>query len=231
MTESEWNACANPEPMLTFLRAHNSGRKRRLFAVACCRRVEQWMPPDSRTAVEVAERYADGLASESEREAAWMAAGPVQDEAPSYAAMQAAYCAYRVAERAEDYDRPACWDEDVAAWVAQVAAQAGAWTGSAWDEPMLTAARAALASLLRDVFGPLPFRRVALDPSWLAWDGGTVVRLAREIYERRAFEQTAVLADALEDAGCTNAEVLGHLRGPGPHVRGCWAVDLCLGKS
>jgi hypothetical protein len=41
----------------------------------------------------------------------------------------------------------------------------------------------------------------------------------------------AVAADALEDAGCTDPELLGHLRGPGPQVRGCWAVDLVLGKE
>jgi hypothetical protein len=58
-----------------------------------------------------------------------------------------------------------------------------------------------------------------------------VVALARGIYDDRAFDRLAILADALQDAGCDNADVLGHCRGPGPHVRGCWVVDLLLGNS
>jgi hypothetical protein len=95
------------------------------------------------------------------------------------------------------------------------------------------------ATLLRDLFGPLPFRDVPLDPSWLAWNAGTVRRLATAAYEERALPsgeldvgRFAVLADALEEAGCSDSEILGHLREKGGvHVRGCWAVDLLLGKS
>jgi hypothetical protein len=58
-----------------------------------------------------------------------------------------------------------------------------------------------------------------------------VLVLATGIYADKAFNRTPILADALEDVGCTDAELLGHLRGPVPHVRGCWAVDLVLGKS
>ena len=84
-----------------------------------------------------------------------------------------------------------------------------------------------LPGLLRDVFGN-PFRRVAVDPRWLTSD---VVALATGIYAEKAFDRLPILADALQDAGCDNADVLDHCRGPGPHVRGCWAVDLLLGKS
>jgi hypothetical protein len=92
--------------------------------------------------------------------------------------------------------------------------------------------------LLREVFGN-PFRPPpTIDPAWLTWNDGTVVRLAQSAYEERHLPagtldngRLAVLADALEEAGCTDADILGHLRGPGPHVRGCWPVDLCLGKS
>src|SRR5438270_262087 len=62
-----------------------------------------------------------------------------------------------------------------------------------------------------------------------AREGGTVVNLARGTYDGHAFERTPVLADALEDAGCTDPDLLGHLRGPGPHARGCWVVDALLG--
>jgi hypothetical protein len=84
-----------------------------------------------------------------------------------------------------------------------------------------------LATLLRDIFGN-PFRPVSFDP---AWRMGNVLSLAQAIYDERAFERLPILADALEDAGCTNADVLGHCRGGGEHVRGCWVVDLVLGKS
>jgi hypothetical protein len=85
--------------------------------------------------------------------------------------------------------------------------------------------------LVRELFGPLPFRPASVDAAWLAGNDGTVSKLAAAIYDARAFERLPVLADALEDAGCSDAALLGHLRGPGPHVRGCWAVDLLLGKE
>lgn len=80
---------------------------------------------------------------------------------------------------------------------------------------------------LRDVFGN-PFRPAALDPSWLT---AAVVGLARGVYDDRTFDRLPVLGDALEDAGCTDADILAHCRRDGPHVRGCWAVDLLLGKA
>ena len=83
------------------------------------------------------------------------------------------------------------------------------------------------ADLLRDIFGN-PFRPVALDPAWLTSD---VVALARGMYESRDFSAMPILADALQDAGCDNPDVLDHCRGAGPHVRGCWVVDLLLGKG
>jgi hypothetical protein len=90
---------------------------------------------------------------------------------------------------------------------------------------------------LRDIFGN-PFRPVTLDPGWLAWRGGTVRELARVAYEDRRLpdgtldpSRLAVLADAPKNASCTDANLLGHLRGPGPHVRGCWALDLVLGRE
>jgi hypothetical protein len=83
------------------------------------------------------------------------------------------------------------------------------------------------AVLQRDIFGN-PFRAVTLDPQWLT---STVLLLARGIYEDRAFDRLPILADALMDAGCDSADILDHLRGPGPHARGCWVLDLILGKE
>jgi hypothetical protein len=68
---------------------------------------------------------------------------------------------------------------------------------------------------------------VAVDPSWLT---PPVVQLARGIYDERAFDRLPVLADALQDAGCANDDVLAHCRGPGPHVRGCWVVDVVTSR-
>src|SRR5262249_39772461 len=87
---------------------------------------------------------------------------------------------------------------------------------------------AALARLLRDVVGN-PFRPPRVDPAWLA--AGVAVPLAEAIYDERAFDRLPILADALGDAGCSDAERLAHLRSRGPHVRGCWAVDLVLSKQ
>jgi hypothetical protein len=93
--------------------------------------------------------------------------------------------------------------------------------------------------LVRDLFGPVPFRPLpVIHRHWLTWKGGTVKLLAESIYEERSLpsgrldnNQLAVLADALEDAGCTDLSLLGHLRDPSPHYRGAWGIDLLLGKE
>ena len=96
----------------------------------------------------------------------------------------------------------------------------GYWVGKSKGETLL-------ASCLRDSFGN-PFRPVTIDQAWLT---PNVAALARKIYDDRAFDRLPGLADALEETGCTDADILAHCRGPGPHVRGCWVVDLLLGKA
>jgi hypothetical protein len=103
--------------------------------------------------------------------------------------------------------------EDAAAWFASLHAQ-----------------HKAHAVLLRDIFDN-PFLPRAFPRFWSLWNDGLLPALAGAIYQERAFDRLPVLADALEDAGCADADLLGHLRGPGPHVRGCWALDLVLGKA
>jgi hypothetical protein len=83
-------------------------------------------------------------------------------------------------------------------------------------------------ALLRDVVGPLPFRALCLDSRLVSTN---VHDLAHTIYDERAFDRLPILADALMDAGCDDADILGHCRSEGPHVRGCWVVDLVLGKA
>jgi hypothetical protein len=92
-------------------------------------------------------------------------------------------------------------------------------------------------SLVRDIFGN-PFRTTPIAPSWLTWRQRAIPKLAQAAYDERKLpggeldpRRLALLADALEKADCTSADILGHLRGPGPHVRGCWVVDLILGKE
>jgi hypothetical protein len=207
MDEAEWLACTDPEPMLQYLQGKGSGRKLRLFAVACCRRRRDVLTDaPSRAAVEAAERFADGLASRAELRrlgrprkvglylAAYDAASPDATAAAREGSASAAELASLIYPRRE---RPE---------------------------------RRVQARLLRDIFGN-PFRPAAVDPAWLAWGGGTPRKLAGAIYDKRRFKDLPNLADALEEAGCTDAAILGHLRGPGPHVRGCFALDLVLAKG
>jgi hypothetical protein len=110
---------------------------------------------------------------------------------------------------------------------------AGHWkcTREGWpSEESASQVRAAQCLLLRDVVGN-PFHSVYVEPARLVWNDGTLVKLAQGIYDERAFDRLPVLADALEEAGCHNADILSHCRQPGEHVRGCWVVDLLLGKK
>jgi hypothetical protein len=88
----------------------------------------------------------------------------------------------------------------------------------------------AIANILRDIFGN-PFRPVQVNAQRLTWNGGTVTLIAQEIYEQRVFGSLPILADALEDAGCSDVAILDHCRCPDNHVRGCWLLDRLLGKE
>jgi hypothetical protein len=93
------------------------------------------------------------------------------------------------------------------------------------------ALRSVQCDVMRDILGN-PYRPVpVIDPAWLKWNGGTVRKLARAIYDERRHGELPILADALEEAGCTSADLLEHCRGAGPHFHGCWVLDLLLGKT
>ncbi len=83
------------------------------------------------------------------------------------------------------------------------------------------------ANALRDIFGN-PFRPITLNPAWLT---STVLALAQGIYSEKAFDRMPILADALQDAGCDNEDILNHCRQQREHVRGCWVVDLLTGRK
>jgi len=89
------------------------------------------------------------------------------------------------------------------------------------------AERVAQLRLLDDIFGN-PFQPASIDPTWLTSD---VLALATGIYKDHAFDRMPILADALQEAGCDNDDILNHCRQPSEHVRGCWVVDLVLGKK
>jgi hypothetical protein len=97
-------------------------------------------------------------------------------------------------------------------------------------ERLAAAARAALLPLVRDVLGN-PYRPVKPEASWLAWNDGTVVKMAQAIYDDGRFDRMPLLADALEESGCAEPGILAHCRAAAPHVRGCWVIDFILSKD
>jgi hypothetical protein len=219
MTEKEWLNSSNPDEMLLFLggTGRASERKLRLFAIACCRCMWHMIRNErTRRAVKTAERFVDGLAKENELQAAWAEAMTV--------------CWFRgTSNRAAG---------DAAATAAQVATTVMAVPEvgivlRGVMQALRHAENGNLSIFLRDIFFN-PFRpKPAIPAVVLAWNSGCVVKLASSMYEEKDFsqERMGVLADALEEAGVTNEDVLAHLRSPGPHSRGCWAVDLVLGKE
>jgi hypothetical protein len=245
MSEAEWRACPFAWDMWDFVWSRSGDRKKLLFAAACCRRVWPYLDrPESREAVEVAERLADGLAGKEDRIRARKAAGRAAEGARDDPRGWAAGAAHEALEWWDGhYDGGGVLMQVMD--VAGEAAYRAACPRSPEYDPNHPAGKAgwlaegaALAGLLRCVFGPLPFRPVTVSPARLAWQGGAVAKLARAAYEERSLPsgeldpaRLAVLADALEEAGCSAAELLGHLRLHAPHVRGCWAVDLLLGAT
>ena len=218
MTGADWLACADPEPMLSFLRGKASERKVRLFVCALARRAWPALSEDGRRAVEVAERLADGQCGEDERRAAYEAAGG--DWAALYTQADGIPAKALLVENLDYYAA------DAAASVLQVADKRGEYIPEV-PADRVEAESVAQCDLLRCVFGN-PFRPVTADPRWRTI---AAVALASAMYESRDFSAMPVLADALEEAGCAAAGILGHCREQGTHARGCWVVDLVLGKS
>jgi hypothetical protein len=198
--------------MLDFLIGRTSERRLRLFAVAAARDLLEHNPdPDQRgdggdvkefgAAILRAEACADGQAPLKP-----YAFGSIWVELPS--ARDAAYVVLGM-------------DPDVGMFMSDPATVVPAAIASFQVNPV---------HWLRDIFAN-PFFPVAADPSWLAWNDGAVIRIARDIYARRDFHLLPILADAMEEAGCDNGEILKHCRREEPHVRGCWVLDLVLAKE
>jgi hypothetical protein len=268
MTEAEWLACTEPEKMLEYLRGQASARKLRLFAVACCRRIWHLLGRDSRKAVDVAERYADGLAEREQLERATRRLETRTDYRrwrfgwKHQRAGRAAGAARLAADLAIDSPgRAASYAADVLGVVALEGTRGShdlsglVWGEDRWhircwrkargkeeknherrrerhatqrSEDAWWCERQAQAGLLRCLCGN-PFRPAPVDPGWRTPD---VLAMADAIYCQRDFsaERMSVLADALEEVGAAGV-LLDHLRGIGLHVRGCWCLDLLMGRD
>ena len=213
MNSSKWQLSDDPQKMLDSLPEEISHRKLRLFACSCCRRLWHILPDDrSRCAVEYAERYADGKGSRANlstlAEAAWEAreesAGAVEHSSGAALLVLETDIKFYIAELAN---------------LAVEAIFAG--LGKVEIEEQ------AQADLLREILGN-PFAPITPDPTWRT---STVVNLAQQMYESRDFSPMPLLADALQDDGCSQPEIIDHCRGDTSHVRGCWVVDFLLDRE
>jgi hypothetical protein len=215
MTERQWWKCPNQRELLEHVRERASPRKLRLYACALARGDWEWLRSKrSQRGVEVAELFADGQATAKQFAAANDAAFDAMEAwGERWATEKQTNTTYAVRR---------AWDTTLEdAWEAAKHCQIGAINKTECD-------------LLRDLFGPTLFRAVPLDP---AWRTATVEALAHAAYDERLLpggrldpQRLAVLADALEEAGCADPDLLGHLRTALPHIRGCWVVDLLTGR-
>jgi hypothetical protein len=221
MNVRQWLSCADPGKMLNYLGGHPGHRKLRLLACHVCRRLFGAAMTDPRThrAVSVAERYAEGTATKQELTAARQEAAEAHET--SWRAKRAAWWATHgrpgAALRGVLYQPvPPPWHN------------LGVGGPRQRPTPLAPAALAPACALIREVVGN-PFHPLRLDPTWLTWNDRTVARLAEAIHQEQDFARLPVLADALEEAGCADADLLRHCRTRAGHVRGCWAVDLLRG--
>jgi hypothetical protein len=244
MNEHEWLIATDPGPMLDHLDGKVSERKLRLFACACVRRYwerlsfhlgrEGGKPTDdqilARRAVLVAERYAEGDASDGHLEDARQSTETSWGYASEFAqpAHQAAWAvtldpAIEAARQAREFAR------------LQAVRDAAYEVPPGWSEAQYNAAESARESrmqceLLREIFAN-PFRPVTIDPNWLRCNAGAAGAILQTIQEEQRFAELPYLADALMDAGCADEALLRHLREPAGHVRGCWVIDALLGRG
>jgi hypothetical protein len=215
MTEAEWLACEDPQAMVAFALESMSARKRRLLSVARARMVWHLMTDGrSRDAVEVAERHADGAADEHALTVARDGADGAQ------------FDVWEDRQNQVGTYKPEQWDASL--WAYWAVDDAYDLNFEADMVARMGLRPAALAGLLRDLVRhpASPGGRLLGEPP-----GPDAGRMARHAYDARDWGVLPVLADALEEQGCADDALLSHMRSEGPHVRGCWALDLILGKG
>jgi hypothetical protein len=219
MTEAEWLGCMEPRTMLTHLGTKAGARKVRLYACAFANHLSRFLHDErSRRAIDVAEQFADGRVTRSDLISAFRSAREVRESLEAFGGGRMEQAAAHAACDAANL----IWDLEPDIGRAMASADL-AWSING-------AMRVARCELLLDVFGN-PFRSVAVVSGLCSWNDSAIPKLAGAVYDQRAFDRLPILADALEDVGCTDRAILDHCRGPGPHVRGCWVVDRILGKS
>jgi hypothetical protein len=221
MTEQEWLDGTDPTKMMRHLATKADKRRSMLFACACQRRLSH-QSDCQRQLLETMEQDADGQATPSDVLRTLQDIGDDVDLV--YVTSSVGKSDWAISESL-----------DSAAFVADavlgdsVMREGGVTEALKPDlarKAVYDAEKGVQCTLLRDIFGN-PFRPVTLNP---VWQTSNVTALAQSIYDDRAFDRLPILADALEDAGCDNADILNHGRQPGEHVRRCWVVDLVLGK-
>ncbi|MFO0825533.1 MAG: hypothetical protein U0792_20835 [Gemmataceae bacterium] len=235
MTEQEWlTGEEDAEGMMIELQYTFgvSERKLRLFTCACCRLMwHNLVDSRSRRAVEVAERFADGLADVDELFEAREEAGGPHTQVRKLVEFERLPIAEQVEQASALAAFRSALSEDgwpFAQHARDVIRDAIMVAKKQVFGPNEEGTTVALTAFLHDIFGN-PFRPVAFDPEWRT---STAVMLATQMYESRDFSPMPILANALQDAGCDNADILNHCRDAnGTHVRGCWVVDHVLGKT
>jgi hypothetical protein len=221
MDEAVWRKCSEPNPLFSLITAERrTHRIHRLITCGFCRGLWHLVThKHSRSAVETAERFADGLALEEELKVAFRRAWAVHEAVDPENVQERNLATQTVWAAAMTAHWLAIGVSNAAMEATRIAANRG---GAAMVQE-----KEKICNLLRCIGGN-PFRPVKLDcPSRTP----TVVHLAQSMYDDRTFDDLPILADALEDAGCHQQELLDHLRGRGSHVLGCWALDLVLNKK
>ncbi len=209
-----------------------SARKVRLLACACCRRIWHLLPEEGRQAVEASEYWADAVLAEGDppRTITYRASASAAERAVANAAIGDAK--HAAGEARVALVNVACREAKEAARRTRTKAARGAayQATTTLSKSTAEAERKAQCDLIRDVFGN-PCKPATIPATSPLLRDPLLRGMAQSIYEERRFEEVPILADALEDAGCRDEAILSHCRRSGPHVRGCWALDLLLGKE
>jgi hypothetical protein len=228
-----WLAATDPEEMLRQLADGASERKLRLWAVACCRPLAGLIDEDwCAKCLDVCERFADERASAAELRAEEQALDRLEvvEFAKALALRTLALLASQQAASRQAAQAAAIFGSRQAADAVEEFAIRGGAQDPQTGLSVHRRERARQAALLREIFGN-PFRPGVIDPLWLSANDGAALDLARTIDETGNFDAMPILADALEEAGCADSDVLWHCRDGKNHVRGCWALDLVLRKG